>query len=146
MLRLISCLEQRLQYSSFEQSCSKGNHTIFFKCVRSSVFVSGIRTALSGFANFDSAVVTCYDGFRYNISFGKHCILWTNQPTNDDIPDDVAQEALAHLDLLDAHLDLDKNITDMELEMQNITNWDNIDSRPWINWNLQVRLLVIVLR
>ena len=63
---------------------------------------------------------------------------------NPDIPDDVAQEALAHLDLLDAHLDLDKNITDMEMEMQNITNWDNIDSRPWINWNLQVRLLVIV--
>jgi len=56
---------------------------------------------------------------------------------NPDIPDDVAQEALAHLDLLDAHLDLDKNITDMEMEMQNITNWDNIDSRPWINWNLQ---------
>ena len=57
---------------------------------------------------------------------------------NPDIPDDVAQEALANLDLLDAHLDLEKNITDMEMEMQNITNWDNIESRPWINWNLQV--------
>ena len=64
---------------------------------------------------------------------------------NPDIPDDVAQEALANLDLLDAHLDLEKNITDMEMEMQNITNWDNIESRPWINWNLQVLTPFILL-
>ena len=61
---------------------------------------------------------------------------------NPDIPDEVAQEALDHLNLLDANMNLNQinNITLLEKEMQEITAWDAIDSRPWINWNLQTTL------
>lgn len=55
----------------------------------------------------------------------------------DDIK--AVDEALAKINLLDAHLDLDlkTNITLLEQEMDEIAHWDTIAQRPWINWNLQ---------
>merc|ERR1712156_456819 len=51
----------------------------------------------------------------------------------------MGDEALAKINLLDAHLDLDlkTNITLLEQEMDEIAHWDTIAQRPWINWNLQ---------
>jgi len=53
----------------------------------------------------------------------------------------AVEEALEKIDLLDAHLDLDlkTNITHLEEDMGEITHWDTLAHRPWINWNLQTQ-------
>lgn len=56
-----------------------------------------------------------------------------------DNPD--GPEALGHISLLDASLDLDladtANFSLVSDSLQEITAWDTIEGRPWINWNLQ---------
>jgi hypothetical protein len=43
---------------------------------------------------------------------------------------------------LDAHLELDQGLDmdHMKQDMVDITQWDTIQSRPWINWNLKTTL------
>lgn len=59
----------------------------------------------------------------------------------EKVEETEASEALSKLSLLDAHLDMDlkTNITLLEQDMQQITHWDTLQSRPWINWNLQTQ-------
>lgn len=60
----------------------------------------------------------------------------------DQVEKSEASQALSKLSLLDAHLDMDlkaDNITLLEQDMEQITHWDTIESRPWINWNLQTQ-------
>jgi len=71
-------------------------------------------------------------------------ILMTSYKFAKELTDNVddikaVDEALAKINLLDAHLDLDlkTNITLLEQEMDEIAHWDTIAQRPWINWNLQ---------
>ena len=61
--------------------------------------------------------------------FKKHIFLFLGE-----------KSVQSNLSLLDAHLNLDYNVTDLEKDLQAITAWDTIESRPWINWNLQTTL------
>ena len=79
---------------------------------------------------------------RYAINETLSKILMTSYKFAKDLTEKVseedASEALAKISLLDANLDLDlkTNITHLEADMERITRWDTIKSRPWINWNL----------
>ena len=55
------------------------------------------------------------------------------------VEESEAAQALSKISLLDAdfNLDLFSNITDLEEDLDRITHWDTIKSRPWINWNLE---------
>jgi len=73
-------------------------------------------------------------------------ILMTSYKFAKELTDNVddkkaVEEALEKIDLLDAHLDLDlkTNITHLEEDMGEITHWDTLAHRPWINWNLQTQ-------
>jgi len=61
---------------------------------------------------------------------------------NEHIPEEARDQALQLISLLDAHLELDQDldIDRMEQDMLDITQWDTIQSRPWINWNLKTTL------
>ena len=61
---------------------------------------------------------------------------------NENIPETIKDESLSLISLLDAHLELDNemDIAHMEQDMADITHWDTIQSRPWINWNLKTTL------
>ena len=51
---------------------------------------------------------------------------------------EAAAEAMEHIGLLDAHLDLDaSNVTALSRQIEQISAWDATEGRPWINWNLQ---------
>ena len=51
---------------------------------------------------------------------------------------EAAAEAMEHIGLLDAHLDLDAgNVTALSRQIEQISAWDATEGRPWINWNLQ---------
>lgn len=79
-----------------------------------------------GSSNRSKILMASYK-FAYSLTF------------NPNIPYEIAQEALKHLSLLDANLNLNQpnNITHLEMDLEEITAWDTIESRPWINWNLQ---------
>ena len=61
---------------------------------------------------------------------------------NQHIPEENRGQALQLISLLDAHLELDQDLDmdHMKQDMLDITQWDTIQSRPWINWNLKTTL------
>jgi len=61
---------------------------------------------------------------------------------NQHIPEENRGQALQLISLLDAHLELDQGLDmdHMKQDMVDITQWDTIQSRPWINWNLKTTL------
>jgi len=109
---------------------------------------------LDGLEIFDVNVwvaqkITYWHGLldRYTSSGSTYSrILMTSYKFARELTDNVddkkaVDEALAKINLLDAHFDLDlkTNITLLEQEMDEISHWDTIAQRPWINWNLQTR-------
>ncbi len=51
-----------------------------------------------------------------------------------------SNEAITHFQLLDAELELatqSNNISALSERVMNISTWDAIEGRPWINWNLE---------
>jgi len=78
---------------------------------------------------------------RYAKTASKSKVLMTSYKFAHEITEKLeakeAEEALAKINLLDAHLDLNVNITNLEATMEDITHWDTIKGRPWINWNIE---------
>ena len=91
--------------------------------------------------------ITSWEGLldRYGTSENKRILMTSYKfaktlSANQDVPEDVIREAFSRISLLDAHLDLDlrTNISDLIADMDEITRWDSVESRPWINWNMKV--------
>jgi hypothetical protein len=84
---------------------------------------------------------------RYGPKTEKARILMTSYKfahaiSNNGLPQDVVNTAMNHINLLDAQVDLDlmTNMTQMTSDIQSITEWDTVQARPWINWNLKTSL------
>lgn len=118
----------------------------WMKCGADGIFLDGLETfeaniwILQQIGSWHSLLQ------RYGNTDKSPRILMTSykfaKQLSDTIPGEEADQALKYINLLDAHLDFGdimqvKNSSkELEETLEDITQWDTIQSRPWINWNL----------